>query len=79
MFTQLVKGVVVFFLFQVGEFVHNDHVEQRFRYVFEDGGNADLIFGFKFSALNPCNVMVRSEGVVNDMDPVMDYDVCANA
>ena len=35
MFAQLVKGLVVFFFFQVRQLMHHDHFEQGFWHVFK--------------------------------------------
>ncbi|MNE70267.1 hypothetical protein D3C80_1660480 [compost metagenome] len=52
MTAQAVEGFVVFFFFQVREFMHHDHFQKRFRRAFKHRRHADFRFGFQLAALN---------------------------
>ncbi|MNW08499.1 hypothetical protein D3C71_2052900 [compost metagenome] len=50
--TQLVEGLVVLLLAQMGEFVHNDHAQKLFRRLLEHRRNANLVFSRQPTALH---------------------------
>ena len=53
-----VKGFVMIFLFEMGEFMGDNHPQKRLRDFFKKVGNPNLVFGFELSSLYP-----RDEGV----------------
>ena len=50
--TEFIKGLIMLFLFEMGQFMNNDHTQKGFRGVFEHRCDTDLIFAFEFRPLN---------------------------
>ena len=50
---QLVEGLVVPTLFQVGQLVHGNHAQEGQGCVAEQAGDADLALGLELVALHP--------------------------
>jgi hypothetical protein len=58
---EFIKRFVVLFLFQMGEFVGDDHPKKRFGYFFKKMGNSYLVFGFEFPPLYARNKRMGSQ------------------
>lgn len=68
---ELIKGFVVFFFFEVGEFVYDNHTQKFKRGLFEKCAYAYLIFAFDFVALETVCVGVKPQCVVKCVDGVV--------
>lgn len=68
---ELVKGFVVFFFFEVGEFVYDNHTQKFKRGLFEKCAYAYLVFAFDFVALETVGVGVKPQCVVKCVDGVV--------
>jgi len=67
-FTEFVKRPVVLFFAEMGQFVHDDHPQQRLGRRFEEHRDADFVFRFDLAALEPPCEGVSSQSVVEYMD-----------
>ena len=65
---ELVEGLVVLLLPQVGQLVHHYHLEEGGVGLLEQGGDADLVLGLELAALYPADVGVQTEGILDDVD-----------
>ena len=71
---EFIKGFVVLFLFEVSEFMDNDHTQKGFRDFFEQRSNTDLILAFEFGALYTGGEGVHTECIVDNMDLAVKKD-----
>ncbi len=67
MTTQLVKGLVVIFFFDMSQLVNYQHSKQRLRSRFEYTGNSNLILCLHFITMNAINVRVQAERIIDQM------------
>ena len=68
---QLVEGLVVRLLLQMGQFVHGDHAQERGRQVAEQRGDADLALGLELAALHPRDRGVGAQRVGDHLQLVV--------
>src|SRR3990167_3037200 len=71
-FAELVERLVVLGLFQVGQFVHHDHLQEFRRGLLEQGGDADFLLRLELAALHPGNRGVQAEGAVGQVETVVE-------
>ena len=70
---QLIKTLVVVFFLQVRQFMHDDHIQQIFRCLLEHGADPDLILTLEFAALDPGQIGMQSQCVVDHVNFVVEH------
>lgn len=75
-FAELIEGLVVLFMVEVGKLVHDDHAQELLGELPKEYGDAYLVLAFKPPALNARDVVVRSKGVIDDVYLVVVDRLC---
>ena len=74
MTAQLVKRFVVFFFFQMRQFMNDNHTQKGFGGIAKNGRHADLRFSFELSALHARNGGMQPQRILQNVDLAVIHD-----